>query len=114
MGNAHWDWWRKGKERPWGLPFLLVGQFGLIGFVLAFGCLLAPVFYAFAHRSRTDLWQSYPDAPLSMIVLMAIGDALFNSFIFYPALLAAGALGSIKAPDTPAYKNLVVSGKHSS
>jgi hypothetical protein len=29
-----------------------------------------------------------------MIVLMAIADALLNSFFFYPAILAAGALAS--------------------
>ena len=38
--------------------------------------------------------RSHPAAPLAMIVLMTIADALLNSFIFYPAILAAGALAS--------------------
>jgi hypothetical protein len=29
-----------------------------------------------------------------MIVLMTIADALLNSFVFYPAILVAGALAS--------------------
>ena len=36
IGAARWDWWRENGQRPWGLALLLIGQFGLIGFVLAF------------------------------------------------------------------------------
>jgi hypothetical protein len=31
---------------------------------------------------------------MAVIVLMATADALLNSFFFYPAILAAGALAS--------------------
>jgi hypothetical protein len=93
LGTARWNWWRKNDERPWGLALLIFGQFGLIGLVLALGSLLLP-----AMRALVNQWNShkrgYPAAPLAMIVLMAIADALLNSFFFYPAILAAGAIAS--------------------
>jgi hypothetical protein len=89
-GTARWDWWRKNNERPWSLALLILGQFGLVGFVVAFGSLLMPAFSALAIKGSA--WNSYPTAPLAVIVLMASADALLNSFFFYPAILAAGAL----------------------
>jgi hypothetical protein len=95
LGTARWDWWRRNDERPWGLALLIFGQFGLIGFVLAFGSLLLPTLRTFDDLYNSPTRQRrYPSAPLAMIVLMAIADALLNSFFFYPAILAAGALGS--------------------
>jgi hypothetical protein len=95
LGTARWDWWRQNDERPWGLALLILGQFGLIGLVLAFGSLLLPALRAFAKQWNSHSWQrGHPAAPLAIIVLMTIGDALLNSFIFYPAILAAGALAT--------------------
>jgi MFS family permease len=94
LGTARWDWWRQNGERPWGLALLIFGQFGLIGLVLAFGSLLTPAFRAFAIHWHPDAWQLHPAAAMAMIVLMAAADALLNSFFFYPAILAAGALAS--------------------
>jgi hypothetical protein len=95
LGTAKWDWWSKNDARPWGLALLIFGQFGLIGLVLAFGSLLLPALHTFANewKSRTRL-REQPAALLAIIVLMTIVDAMLNSFIFYPALLAAGALAS--------------------
>jgi hypothetical protein len=94
-GNARWDWWRQNDERPWGLALLIFGQFGLIGLVLCFGSLLSPALRVFDERWSFRNWRpDYPVAPLGLIVLMALGDALLNSFFFYPSILAAGALGS--------------------
>jgi hypothetical protein len=92
VGTAHWDWWRNNNERPWSLALLILGQFGLIGFVLAFGSLLMPALRALAIKRQS--WNIYPATPLAVIILMASADALFNSFFFYPAILAAGALVS--------------------
>jgi hypothetical protein len=92
IGTARWDWWRRNKERPWGLALLIVGQFGLIGLVLAFGMLLIPALRALTIEGHSGTWRTYPTAPLAVIVLMASADALLNSFFFYPAVLAAGAL----------------------
>jgi hypothetical protein len=90
VGTARWDWWRKNNERPWSLALLILGQFGLIGLVLAFGSLLMPALRTLAIKGHA--WNIYPTAPLAVIVLMANADALLNSFFFYPAILAAGAL----------------------
>ncbi len=94
LGAARWDWWRKNGERPWGLALLIFGQFGLIGLVLAFSSLLTPVGRAFAVQWHPGAWRLHPAAPLAAIVLMAVADVLLNSFFFYPAILAAGALAS--------------------
>jgi hypothetical protein len=95
VGTAQWDWWRSNDERPWGLALLILGQFGLIGLVLAFGSLLLPVLRAFAKQWSSRSWRRDSSAAaLAIIVLMTMADALLNSFIFYPALLAAGALAS--------------------
>lgn len=92
VGAARWDWWRKNDERPWGLALLTLGQFGLIGLVLAFGPLLMPALRALTIKGHSGAWRTHPTAPLALIVLMASADALLNSFFFYPAILAAGAL----------------------
>jgi hypothetical protein len=94
LGAARWDWWRQNGQRPWGLALLIFGQFGLIGLVLAFGSLLTPALNAFANHWHAGAWRIYPALPMAMIVLMAAADALLNSFFFYPAILAAGALAS--------------------
>ena len=92
VGTARWDWWRKNDERPWGLALLILGQFGLIGLMLAFGSLLMPALRALTIKGHSGTWRTHPTAPLALIVLMASADALLNSFFFYPAILAAGAL----------------------
>jgi hypothetical protein len=92
VGTAQWDWWRENNERPWGLAFLILGQFGLIGLVLAFGSLLTPASRALAIKGQSSAWSIYPGTPLAVVVLMASADALLNSFFFYPAILIAGSL----------------------
>jgi O-antigen ligase len=92
IGTPRWDWWRENGERPWGLAFLVVGQFGLIGLLLAFSCLLIPTLRNVSSKWLADSGQLDPGAPLAIIVLMSVADALINSFIFYPSILAAAAL----------------------
>ncbi len=95
VGTARWDWWRGSNERPWGLAFLILGQFGLIGFIFAFGAILMPALRALA---TPRLAGGFMDSatPLAVIVLMASADALLNSFLFYPAILMAGSLAPAK------------------
>src|SRR3546814_2222487 len=41
IGHARWDWFRGAGTRPWGMPLLLLGQFGLVGLLgllAALGC----------------------------------------------------------------------------
>jgi MFS family permease len=96
VGSAKWDWWRENGERPWSLAFLIVGQFGVVGLVLAFGSLLIPVFLSFVGHAWPATLLGQPERALATIVLIATVDALLNSFFFYPAILAAGALGTIR------------------
>lgn len=99
VGNGRWDWWKPIGERPWDLPLMLIGQFGLVGLLLAYGSLIVPIIYALAQRPRIIADRLQPAPALTIIVLMAIADSLSNSFVFYPALLAAGALAA-HADDT--------------
>jgi hypothetical protein len=91
-GTARWDWWQERGQRPWGLWLLILGQFGLIGLLLSCSALLAPILCKFANN-RSLHWHRV-SVPLTIIVLTAIIDALLNSFFFYPAILAAGALAT--------------------
>jgi hypothetical protein len=93
FGTGRWDWWRENGQRPWGLALLFVGQFGMIGLVLAFSSLLLPTLCAIFSKQSPN-WRQRSDIPLAAIVVMAIADALSNSFFFYPALLAVGGLAT--------------------
>jgi hypothetical protein len=99
-GAGQWDWWRALKERPWSLASLIAGQFGLVGLALAMGSLLAPVAEALRSRWRLPITAQDPAVPLVALVLMAVADALLNSFFLFPALLAAGALVQSRPPAT--------------
>jgi hypothetical protein len=93
VGQGHWDWWRSLNTRPWGLAILLVGQFGLIGLVCAFGAMLAPAVLCLWRVPVASPWQlSGAPVILATIVVLTAMDAGLNSFIFFPALMAAGAL----------------------
>lgn len=92
-GTSTWDWWRDRDTRPWGLSLLVVGQFGLTGLVLLLATLLGPALRVAWQAPRASGWQ--PQAlplMLATIVLLAVLDALLNAFIFFPAVLMAGAL----------------------
>lgn len=92
-GTAQWDWWRPYRTRPWGQPFLLIGQYGVVGLLLAWGSLLGACIAAFARLRK---WQNRlaGDAALALalVVLIALADATLNAFFFSPAILAAGAI----------------------
>lgn len=93
VGHGHWDWWKSLNTRPWGLALLLVGQYGLIGLLCAFGALLAPAALCLWRAPVASPWQlSGAPVILATIVVLTIMDAGLNSFIFFPALMAAGAL----------------------
>jgi hypothetical protein len=100
LGTAQWDWWRRIGTRPWDLATLLLGQFGAIGLIFAFGSLLVPAIGSLrmARHSRDSL----PSSALAIIVLIGVADMLLNSFILYPAILAAGAL--VPAKDLPRFR----------
>jgi len=91
-GSAQWDWWQSEKVRPWGMPLLVTGQFGLVGLLLCFGLLLAPAVRAGMRGTRDGASGPAASTALASLVVLTVADALLNSFIFFPALLAAGGL----------------------
>lgn len=101
VGSADWAWWRSKETRPWGLALLVVGQFGLVGLVAGFGALAGPAFAAAWRAPRDSPWQLQAlPLLLAVIVAMTLLDALMNSFVFFPAMLAAGGLaGAGRARD---------------
>jgi hypothetical protein len=92
LGTAQWDWWRPYHTRPWGQPILLIGQYGLIGLVLAWGSLIATCAVAVKRARELRGGTFDPALPLAIMVLLALADAALNAFFFSPAILAAGAI----------------------
>ena len=92
LGTAQWDWWRPYHTRPWGQPILLIGQYGLIGLVLAWGSLIAACAVAVKRARELRGGTFDPALPLAIMVLLALADAALNAFFFSPAILAAGAI----------------------
>jgi hypothetical protein len=95
LGSAQWDWWRPSNTRPWGLAILLMGQYGITGSILAFSSIFSVGWIALIRMKNARPWQltSIPVA-MAVVILLALGDALFNSFFYFPAILLAGALAS--------------------
>lgn len=93
-GTGQWDWWRPYGIRPWGQALLLLGQYGVIGLLLAWGALLGACGSAFARLRRVTRAAVDPALPLAIIVLLALTDAALNAFFFSPAILVAGAVAA--------------------
>ncbi|MBB1162580.1 hypothetical protein [Aquariibacter albus] len=92
-GTGRWDWFRPEGVRPWGLTLLIVGQYGLPALACVLGLWLLPVLRAASRAPPGPAWQPGQGSwALAVMLLLALGDALLNSFIAWPALLAAGAL----------------------
>jgi len=98
VGTALWDWWRPKSIRPWGLSVLVLGQFGLIGLCACLGTLAWPAFAAAWRAPAGSAWR-LPALPLLLAAVagLTLIDALMNSFFFFPALIAAGALAAAGA-----------------
>jgi hypothetical protein len=72
-----------------------VGQFGLIGLALmAAVMLVAPVLTLIRSGAGGTI------GAVSIVVMLAAVDAAMNSFIFWPAIIAAGALANYR-PEPP-------------
>ena len=96
-GSAQWDWWRAKETRPWGLSLLIVGQFGLGGLLLALTTLLGPALRTAWVAPRGVAWRS-DRLLLASIAVLAVIDALLNSFFFFPAIVVAGSLAAGTTP----------------
>ena len=89
VGHGTWDWWRPLGRRPWGLPMLVIGQYGILG--------LALMLIAILTGPLGTLWRGVRDErfALAVIVLLAGVDAVLNSTIYFPAILFAAALAGM-------------------
>lgn len=100
-GSGHWDWWRELGRRPWGLLLLLVGQFGLIGLILALSSPIAAMLSRIGNTQSIQTGKIEPNEAqnasssalaFAVIVMITLTDALLNAFIFLPAVMFAGSL----------------------
>jgi hypothetical protein len=95
LGTGDWAWWRKANVRPWGLPQLLIGQFGLFAVAIAMFCLSIGAFCAVVNAGRSLAGQPRGGALiLSLMLFLALADALLNSFVYFPIFMIAGSLAS--------------------
>lgn len=96
-GSGKWDWWFSLRSRPWGFPLLLVGQYGLIGLMLMLAALAGPAvktFFTTGDSNRHDRRS----LALALVAMMALCDALLNSFIFLPWIAISASLISDDPP----------------
>ena len=99
VGHGTWDWWRPAGPRPWGFWVLTAGFLGAIGAGLALASLLLPALARLGGTAGRAVWRAEGvDILLAMLVLLAVADAILNSFLFFPAILMAGALAGRRAP----------------
>ena len=92
FGSGHWNWFMPAGTRPWGLPLLLLGQFGLVGsLALGLGLGGALLRQVRSVQAHTDL-----GALAAIMVVLFLGDAAMNSFLLFPALVAAGAVSPLQ------------------
>ncbi|WP_143182703.1 hypothetical protein [Parasphingorhabdus marina] len=99
-GSGQWDWWRELGKRPWGLPLLMIGQFGLIGFGLAAAIALRALWIQISSRVEEEVSGSRtrnPAAVLAILLVMALIDAMLNAFLIMPAIMAAGAISVVRS-----------------
>lgn len=98
VGSGQWDWWKDLGRRPWGLPLLLIGQFGLIGLLLAVSAPIAATVSQWRQGASVGIGP--PEQGISIRSALAISvilgiaavDALLNAFIFLPAIILAGSI----------------------
>lgn len=99
-GSGRWDWWdrRDGPSgRPWGLWQLILGQYGAVAVLAAAGVWSVGALRRFWHRPR-DVTGAYgatgAHEALAALLLITMADAVLNSFVLLPMLLAAGGLAA--------------------
>jgi hypothetical protein len=93
-GYGSWDWWRPLGSHPWGLPLLIAGQFGIIGLALSTTAIGGAA--VLAIQSNVSLCF-----PLAIVVVIAMVDAALNSYIYFPAIVVAGAIISTQTSTAP-------------
>jgi hypothetical protein len=97
VGTGRWDWFRPAGTRPWGLPLLVLGEFGIVGLALLFAA-LGGALVRLAPGARAG--DSGARLAVLLLLLFAV-DALLNSFLFYPAIAAAALSGGSRRETGP-------------
>ena len=104
LGSGHWDWWRNGDNRPWGLWLLAYGMYGSVGLLALEGAQFLPVARAAwlpadPKDLRDDFWPASTDVAdpdlrlaLGAVLLMAAIDNLLNSGMILPLALVIGGM----------------------
>ena len=87
FGTGQWDWFRPSATRPWGLPQLILGQFGIVAWALLALAGALTVRRLCARGPDTRPGMVLP----GLLIAIAAMDSLLNSFLFYPAVTLAGA-----------------------
>ncbi len=99
LGSGRWDWWRAGTEgeRPWGLPILVLGQYGLVGWLALLATFAAPTF-AFLRLGPPRFWGSTRAGAAAAAGVLSIAglDAILNPGLPLPLLAGAGGLVGLK------------------
>lgn len=97
IGYGSWDWWKPLGRRPWGLPMLVIGQYGLLGLGLLLVAMLGGALATLGRGVRDERYA------LAVIVLLAAIDAFLNSTIYFPAILFAAALAGMASTGRKAW-----------
>lgn len=97
IGYGAWDCWRPLGRRPWGLPMLVIGQYGVVGLALLMIAILTGPLGTLWRGVRAERFA------LAVIVLLAGVDAALNSTIYFPAILFAAALAGMESAGRKAW-----------
>ena len=92
FGTGQWNWFAPVRTRPWGLPLLLIGQYGLIGCA----CCAAALGGALLRQVRGLTQRTDLQALTAVVICLFLGDAALNSFLLFPALVAAGVSVTVR------------------
>ncbi len=99
FGTGNWAWWRQANIRPWGLPQVLVGQFGLVAVIVAFTAICSgAIAHIFGSSRELTRQPKGGGLVLSIVLALAVIDALLNSFVYFPMFVIGGALANKLPP----------------
>ncbi|MGB7407655.1 MAG: hypothetical protein WA908_04055 [Pontixanthobacter sp.] len=96
FGSGRWDWFAAINSRPWGLPLLILGMYGMVA-LTAIGIAIGAAYFTLVRLGsmREPNATAHSGRLGAAIVTMAAADAFLNSFVFLPAIVLFGAAGGL-------------------